>query len=138
MTMVKENSPEDVSFGYISQLSDIIQPLNPFLIYVNQDDAGAAFKKAIKERPKAWADFFISYYTNQGYGLAKSCIGIDGTIEVLNARKAVELRILKQLSLNYAVVNNSEFQPESLKSNLLKVLENFFWIEGDIPCILFY
>lgn len=72
-------SPEAIS-SYVIQLADIVQELNPLLIYVEQDNLEAAFRKAVQERPQEWSTGFFEYYTQQGYGKRCGLQGLEGTL----------------------------------------------------------
>lgn len=50
--MIKYGVSMDVVMNYVKQLADIIEPLNPVLLYVDQQDLSHSFKKAVQERPK--------------------------------------------------------------------------------------
>ena len=67
-----------VTMSYINSLAKIIVPLEPILIYVEQEDIKVSFNRVICERPKEWLEEFIDYYTNQGYGLYNNLKGLDG------------------------------------------------------------
>lgn len=122
--MVKYNAPKEVAIAYVNQLAALVEPLNPVLVYVNQQDSERAFKKAIDERPKAWIDFFINYYTTQGYGLAHGLSGLDGTLQVLQARKNLEFEIINQLSMKKMIFDNSAFDHEGHKAQLVQTLKS--------------
>jgi hypothetical protein len=68
MGMIKHDAAKEDIASYINELAAIVEELNPLLIYVQQNDLGHAFRKAVKERPKEWSDGFIDYYTKQGFG----------------------------------------------------------------------
>ena len=74
VSMIRNNSPKEVTLSYINRLAQRIATLKPILIYVEQRDIKVSFNRAICERPKEWIDGFIDYYTNQGYKDRKSVV----------------------------------------------------------------
>lgn len=105
---------------HITHLEEIIYKLNPVLLYVSQEDVKGSFLKAYNERPVDWATGFIDYYTKQGFGKKHLLHGIDGTIQVLEARKKLELEIYESLSIQKFILNNSSYNLQS--SDIVKML----------------
>ncbi|OCA87652.1 hypothetical protein A8F94_07290 [Bacillus sp. FJAT-27225] len=122
MGMVKYNAPKETTIGYVQKLADSITRLNPLLIYVAQDNLELSFRKAVKERPVEWSNGFISYYTEQGYGKAHNLMGLEGTLQVLEARQSLEKEIFDSLEMRKVIVNNSSFEEDSYKETIKKIL----------------
>jgi hypothetical protein len=110
--------------NYVKQLTDIIEPLNPVLLYVDQQDLSRSFKKAVQERPKEWSTGFMDYYNNQGYGLIHGAQGIEGTISVLEVRKQVESSIFHALDINKYKIDNTQFEMDSYKNRIMEIFMN--------------
>ncbi|MGG3284425.1 hypothetical protein [Paenibacillus solani] len=121
--MVKHDAPEDQVTDYVLGLEQAIQPLNPLLFYVDQNDLEYAFRKALRERPKDWATGFSDYYTGQGYGKHHSLEGVEGTLKVLEARRKLEYRILDRLALNKLRIDNSLYDQETYRTKLIDKLK---------------
>jgi len=115
MGLIKYDLPEAALRAYIERLVAIIAPLQPVLVYVDQPDVERSFRKALKERPTEWADGFVSYYTEQAYGVNHSLSGVEGTIAILRERKALEHQLLKTLSFRVEVFGNEEFSVKARK-----------------------
>lgn len=124
VTMIRNNSPKEVTKNYINELSNRIKGLNPILIYVDQDNIKESFNKVIGERPKEWFDGFTYYYTNNGYGQANNLKGLDGVLKVLEERNKLEREIYDELKITKYKINNSSFNMDLLKEKVLKVIEN--------------
>ncbi|WP_419887470.1 hypothetical protein ACN6MT_18680 [Neobacillus niacini] len=107
--MIKYGASQEVVLNYVKQLADIIEPLKPVLLYVEQQDLSRSFKKAVQERPKEWSAGFMNYYNNQGYGKMHDAEGIDGTIAVLEARYQLETVIYNSLNLAKHRIDNTKF-----------------------------
>jgi len=123
VAMVKYGAQKEIVLDYVMELASIIEPLNPQLFYIVQDDLEFSFKKAIMERPKEWSSGFIEYYTNQGYGKEMGYQGIDGTLKVLKKRRAIENDIFDLLKMNKEKINNSQCKKEKYKTLLMEKLK---------------
>ncbi|EJW15470.1 adenylyl-sulfate kinase [Paenibacillus alvei] len=119
---VKYNVQKEEVIHYVLLLEEIVKSLNPFVIYVDQKDIRSTFEKAINERPKEWSDGFIEYYTNQGFGKMQGYCGVDGTVQVLQERKSIELEIFNLLKINKQKIDNSQFDIEKCKEELKDIL----------------
>jgi len=118
--MVKWAEAQERLTKHIALLEEIIYKLNPVLLYVSQEDVKSSFLKAYNERPVDWSTGFIDYYTKQGFGKKHQLHGIDGTIQVLQARKKLELEIYESLSIQKLILNNSSYNLQS--SDIVKML----------------
>ncbi|MGW8822889.1 PRK06761 family protein [Paenibacillus lautus] len=127
--MVKHDAPEDQVTDYVLGLEKAVLPLNPLLFYIEQNDLEYAFRKAIRERPEAWSTGFAHYYTGQGYGKHHGLEGVEGTLQVLEARRELEHRILDKLELNKELINNSLYDQETYRTMLMDKLKR----HGIIP-----
>lgn len=121
--MVKYDAPEDQAIDYVLGLEKAILGLNPVLFYIEQDNLEYAFRKAIRERPEAWSTGFVHYYTHQGYGKHHGLEGVEGTLEVLEARSRLEHRILDSLGLTKERINNSHYDQETYRTMLMDKLK---------------
>ncbi|OIB01388.1 hypothetical protein AK95_28580 [Paenibacillus sp. LC231] len=121
--MVKYDAPDDQVMDYVLGLEKAILGLNPVLLYIEQDNLEYAFRKAIRERPEAWSTGFVHYYTQQGYGKHRGLEGVEGTLEVLKARRRLEYRILDSLGLNKERMNNSHYDQETYRTMLIDKLK---------------
>ncbi|MTI69187.1 MAG: hypothetical protein FH751_02885 [Firmicutes bacterium] len=124
VTMIRDNAEKKVITEYIKELENIIKPLNPILIYLDQDDIRYSFKKVIKERPNKWLEFFIDYTLNQGYGKDNNLKGLDGIFKVLEERKKLEHELFDVLDIEKIIINNSEFnlKCEEIRSIIKKYI----------------
>ena len=104
-TMMRFGFPEETSQYYIKEIADIIQPMNPLVIYLKNDDIARSVQKASYERP-GWLDAVIDYHVNGAYGKSIGAEGFEGYICCLQERQKRELRILPNLSLDYLILEN--------------------------------
>lgn len=123
VSMIRNNSTKDVTMSYISSLAGKIVPLEPILIYVEQENIKESFNRIVCERPKEWFEGFKDYYTNQGYGLANNLKELDGVIQVLEARSRLERDVYDSLELVKYKIDNSEFNIQLLKEKINFIIE---------------
>ncbi|HEY8890340.1 MAG TPA: hypothetical protein VIM70_08800 [Clostridium sp.] len=123
VSMIMNNSSKDVTLSYISRLAEKILPLEPVLIYVEQEDINVSFNRAICERPNEWIEGFIDYYTNQGYGLANNLKGLEGVMKVIEERIKIESEVYDSLKLSKYKIDNTSFNIEFLKQKINSIIE---------------
>jgi len=106
-TMMRFGFSEDESGSYISKVADIIQPMNPIVIYLKNTDIADSVEQTAKERP-GWLDDVINYHVNGSYGKQIGAEGFEGYIRCLEERQERELRILNGLPVRKLVVDNPQ------------------------------
>jgi adenylate kinase family enzyme len=122
--MIKYGASQEIVINYVNKLADIIEPLNPVLIYVDQHDLSRSFKKAVQDRPKEWSTGFMDYYNNQGYGKIHGVQGIEGTIAVLEARKQLESSVYNSLDMKKFKIDNTQFEMDTYKNKVMEIFKN--------------
>ncbi|MBS4538858.1 hypothetical protein GOQ27_10305 [Clostridium sp. D2Q-11] len=125
VSLLRDNSPKEITINYIQKLKRIIEPLNPVLIYVNQNNIEKAFRKVVEERPASWSDGFMYYYTKRGFGKENNMQGLEGTIEVLKSRKTLELELLDALDMDHIKLDNSSYDYNKIKKEIVRNIDNF-------------
>jgi hypothetical protein len=105
-TMMRFGFSEEKSAEFISQIAEIIKPMNPTVIYLKTDDIGEAVSKTADER-EGWLDGVIDYHVNGGYGKSINAEGFEGYISCLKERQERELRILSVLPVRSVVIENA-------------------------------
>lgn len=124
MGLIKYDLPEATLQAYIERIATIITPLQPVLVYVDQQDVERSFRKALQERLTEWADEFVSYYTEQAYGVNHSLLGVEGTIAILRERKALEHQLLKTLPFRVEVFGNEEFSVKARQAWVKQLIQS--------------
>lgn len=124
MGLIKYDLPEATLQAYIERIATIITPLQPVLVYVDQQDVERSFRKALQERPTEWADEFVSYYTEQAYGVNHSLLGVEGTIAILRERKALEHQLLKTLPFRVEVFGNEDFSAKARQAWVKQLIQS--------------
>ncbi|MWC29170.1 hypothetical protein [Paenibacillus sp. MMS18-CY102] len=124
--MIKHDAKKKDVISYVAELATIVERLNPLLIYVEQNDVEHSFRKAVKERPKEWSEGFVDYYTSQGYGKRQNYTGLEGTLQVLRARRELEEEIFGCLNIAKVKVNNSAYTRSDYKQVLGNILSGYW------------
>ncbi|MDF9844352.1 MULTISPECIES: hypothetical protein [unclassified Paenibacillus] len=124
--MVKYDADRETVKSYVTELAATIEPLNPLLIYITQNELDHSFRKAVRERPLEWSQGFFEYYTNQGYGARQQHSGLEGTLQVLKARKQLEEDIYSGLTIAKHKVDNSAFDSLGYRQVIAGILEQYY------------
>ncbi|WP_019910265.1 hypothetical protein [Paenibacillus sp. HW567] len=124
--MIKNAAKKEDVISYVLELATIVEPLNPLLIYVEQDDLEHSFRKAVMDRPQEWSEGFIEYYTSQGYGKKHSYKGLEGTLQILKARRDLEEEIFNGINIAKKKVDNSSYDKSKYKQVIVEVLSEYF------------
>ena len=120
-TMMRFDFPEENSLAYIEKIAGIIRPMNPLVIYLQNDDIAASVQRATPSRP-GWLDAVIDYHTQSAYGKRIGASGFDGYIRCLQDRQQREMRILAQLPLDSVVLFNPQRDWAAAKAQLEALL----------------
>ena len=106
-TMMRFGFSEEQSFAYISEIAQIIKPLEPLVIYLSNNDTAKSVTETAKERD-GWLEAVIDYHTNGEYGKSINAHGFDGYIACLEERQRRELSILGRLALKSVIIDNTD------------------------------
>lgn len=121
-TMMRFGYSIDKSYEFISQIVEIIKPLNPVVIYLKNDDIRQSVEKASKER-EGWLDAVIDYHINGEYGKGINAKGFDGYIKCLIERQKRELMILSELDIKSVVIDNAQRDWKAAYERIREILQ---------------
>lgn len=121
-TMMRFGFPAEVSEAYIGEIARIIAPMEPVVIYLQNEDVAASVEKTAGERP-GWLEGVIDYHVNGAYGKSIGAEGFDGYIRCLRERQQRELRMLERLPVNRLVVKNPQRDWESARESIRRFVE---------------
>lgn len=106
-TMMRFGFSEEISESYIRKIANIIQPMNPVVIYLKNTDIADSVEQAARER-SGWLDDVINYHVNGSYGKQIGAEGFEGYIRCLEERQERELRILNGLPVRKLIIDNPQ------------------------------
>ena len=121
-TMMRFDFPQEESFSYIAQIHEIIRPLNPKVIYLQNEDIAASVRMAARER-EGWLDGVIDYHVRGGYGMRTGAKGFNGYIACLEERQNRELDCLKKLDIPSLILSNPQRDWQLAYQQIDRVLE---------------
>lgn len=122
-TMMRFGFSQEESQSYIEKIAEIIQPLNPAVVYLKNDDIADSVRKAAQERP-GWLDVVIGYHVSGAYGKSIHAEGFDGYIDCLRERQERELHILAQLPVRRWIVDNPQRDWDSARETIRAYFAN--------------
>ena len=107
-TMMRFGLEKEVSAEYISEISGIIRPLSPLIVYLKNSEVSESVRKASVERGDEWLNAVIDYHCNGEYGKINNLCGFDGYIAALEERQRRELDILRSLDIESVIINDPQ------------------------------
>ena len=107
-TMMRFNFDKELSFEYIRQICKIIKPLNPTVVYLENNEISRSIKGALAERGEEWLNAVVDYHCNGNYGKAHGLSGFEGYISALEERQRRELEFLPQLPVRSVVLTDPQ------------------------------
>jgi len=95
---------------YVTQVVQIIDDLNPVVIYFYHADIARALRKICDERGSAWEAYQVNWKVSSPYGAQRSLQGLDGLVRLYQDYRAVCDDIFAQLALpKLAILNEGDW-----------------------------
>lgn len=121
--MARHCADEKYIMRHVLQIENIINKLNPKLIYYYQESVRETIKRVAEVRDKSWINFVIGYICNQAYGKRNNLNGFDGTVKFFEDRRKLELELLERLTINKLILDNSGYNWGSCYNEINGFLE---------------
>ena len=121
-TMMRFGFSREESQNYIEQIVKIIQPMNPVVIYLKNNDIADSIEQTSKNRP-GWLEAVIDYHISGKYGQSIQAKGLNGYLDCLEERQKRELEILSKLPLQKLVVENPQRRWSIAQQNIAAYLQ---------------
>lgn len=99
-TMMRFGMEEEASANYIAEIAEIIKPMSPVIVYIDQPNVRSAIDGVLAERGDGWLKAVTEYHVSQGYGKQNRLSGYDGYIKCLEERRIRERNILCSLNMD--------------------------------------
>ncbi|MCA0981847.1 hypothetical protein [Exiguobacterium aestuarii] len=118
--MVAQDVSLEAIETYVQEVSSILKPIEPIIIYLELNDVTRIFPVVYNERPIEWQQGFVEYYTTGSYASKRNLVGVSGTIAVLADRQRLELTLLDRIPFRHVRIQNDE---RSSFEELTKLIE---------------
>jgi hypothetical protein len=110
-------------FDYVSALAGIIAPLNPFVVYLWQQDVEKAIRAICTERGQEWIDYQVNWKLGGPYCVRKGYRGFDGLISLYRDYRQITDDLFDQLPLAKLAIENSRRDWPAYESQILNALQ---------------
>lgn len=107
-TMMRFNMTQTESAAYISEIAEIIRPLDPVVVYLRNSHIADSIRAALPERGEEWRKAVVDYHCSGAYGRAHALSGFDGYIAALEERQRRELAVLAELNIPYLIADDPQ------------------------------
>jgi hypothetical protein len=93
--------------SYIRKLAKVIAPLNPFVLYLWQEDVDAAVRTVCAERGPEWVDYQINWKLAAPYCVRNGFAGLDGLSSLYRDYRRFTDGLFRELPLAKLAIENS-------------------------------
>jgi hypothetical protein len=107
---------------YVSAVAAVIAPLNPFVLYLWQEDVEKALQTVCTERGPAWIDYQVNWKLAGPYCVRKGYRGLDGLISLYLDYRRITDDLFHQLPLTKLAIENSRRDWPAYETQILKAL----------------
>jgi hypothetical protein len=104
--------------AHIQDISRLIAPLRPAVVYLRVTDLRALIEDASGSRNAVWLSSAVTYHTTQGYGKRSGLAGFDGYVACLEARQKTELEILEGLPVKKLVLTDPQLDWDAARGEI--------------------
>jgi hypothetical protein len=110
-------------FDYVSALAAVIAPLNPFVLYLWQEDVEKALRTVCTERGPEWIDYQVNWKLAGPYCVRKGYRGLEGLISLYRDYRRITDDLFERLPLAKLAIENSRGDWPAYESQILNALQ---------------
>ncbi|BES65530.1 hypothetical protein SANA_19690 [Gottschalkiaceae bacterium SANA] len=121
------SEPEIIA--YMQALIQTVKGLNPMLIYLTQPSVRKTIQRVADQRrspePEKWKDWIdqvAEYVEDSPYGKDTNAKGVDGVFQFIQERKDLEFKVMDQLDIEIAVIENFDNQWKEVEDLVMACL----------------
>jgi hypothetical protein len=108
---------------YVKALAAVIAPLNPFVLYLWQEDVEKAVRTVCAERGPEWIDYQMNWKLAGPYCVRKGYEGLEGLISLYRDYRRITDDLFHQLPLARLAIENSGRDWPVYESQILNALQ---------------
>lgn len=123
--MAYHNHPKYLVKEHIENLSRIVKPLNPMMIFLGPKNIKDNFEFIKQKRSKEWYNFVEDYVTNQAYGKEKALKGYEGLITFYDHLHKLALECFDLLDMEKIKKENSKVNWEENESAIYSYIDQY-------------
>lgn len=114
--------------SYFQKLVQIILPMHPYLIYLQQENVEETLHRVALERVdedgnQVWANGVAGFITESPYGKKYHLSGYGGLVEFYRRRKEIDRKVLDQITIPYVLVDNNTYDWEAMSQKVMCKME---------------
>ena len=94
--------------AYCGRLTQLIEPLQPLVVYLRQDDVAHAVRTVCAERGEDWVKYQVDWKLKGPYAVRRNLVGLDGLIALYQDYRRMTDALFDRLTLDKMVIENSE------------------------------
>ncbi len=107
---------------YASALGEIIEPLDPALVYLRQEDIAKAFERNFRDRGDGFKDYVIRYATGTPFARKRGLTGYDGMLAFWREFVSLTDELFHRYSGKKLMIDNSARDWHSYNRQVLEFL----------------
>jgi hypothetical protein len=109
-------------WGYIRKLATVIAPLNPFVVYLWQEDVEEAIRTVCAERGPEWIDYQVNWKLAAPYCVRRGFVGLDGLISLYCDYRHLTDGLFQELPLAKLAIESSGRDWPTYENRILRKL----------------
>lgn len=107
---------------YVYALSEIIAPLDPFVLYLWQKDIDEAIRVVCAQRGPEWVDYQVGWKLAGPYCVRRGWTGLDGLIALYRDYRRTTDDLFQQLPLAKLAIENSGREWSAYERQMLQAM----------------
>ncbi|MFS8930608.1 hypothetical protein [Cupriavidus taiwanensis] len=109
-------------FDYVQALTAVTAPLNPFVLYLWQEDVEKAIRSVCAERGDEWIEYQVNWKLAAPYCVRRGYKGLEGLICLYRDYRRITDDLFRQLPLAKLAIENSARDWPAYESQILREL----------------